>query len=173
MCVAFFVGRAMLQRMMNVRNAKPQDFDSVDGLLRRVYPKLLKEDYAPSIRVLVLPRISRAQPRLLASGTYYVVELEDQIVGAGGWTRDRARQGVGHIRHVVTSDRHLRRGVASQLMRHIFGAARRGGISQMICWSTFTAEPFYAAMGFARKGVIEVPLDAGITFPAVAMERML
>jgi hypothetical protein len=33
--------------------------------------------------------------------------------------------------------------------------------------------PFYAACGFRELGPIEVPLQPGISFPAVAMERDL
>ena len=43
----------------------------------------------------------------------------------------------------------------------------------MITWSTFTAEPFYAAMGFRKLGLVDVPLDLAISFPAVEMMRKL
>lgn len=158
---------------MTVRTATAADLDAVDALLRRVYPKLLKEDYAPSIRVLVLPRISRAQPRLVTSGTYFVVERDAEIVGAGGWTRDGRDGTLGHVRHVVTSDRHLRRGVGRELMAHVFATARAAGIARMVCWSTFTGAPFYAAMGFVQRGEIEVPLGQVVRFPAVEMWRDL
>ncbi|MEM7439587.1 MAG: GNAT family N-acetyltransferase [Pseudomonadota bacterium] len=159
--------------MTTVRLSKPDDFDAVDALLRRVYPKLLKEDYAPSVRVLVLPRISRAQPALLASGSYYVAELNGEIVGAGGWTLDRRDHRVGHIRHLVTSDRHLRRGIGTALIAESLDHATRVGVRRMICWSTFTAVPFYASQGFRRLREIVVPLDRAVSFPAVEMERGL
>lgn len=159
--------------MLKVRLSTAQDFDAVDALFRRVYPKLLKDDYAPSIRVLVLPRISRAQPRLLKSGSYFVAELDHAIVGAGGWSLDRSNRRIGHIRHLVTSDQHLRQGIGSAIVEAIFDQAERSGVTRMVCWSTFTAEPFYAAQGFRRLRLIEVPLDQAISFPAAEMERAL
>ena len=49
--------------------------------------------------------MTRANPGLLASGTYYVAESRDSlIVGCGGWTRESPvdggiEPGLGHIRH--------------------------------------------------------------------------
>ena len=92
-----------------VRTARSGDLAAVDAVLARAYPRLLKPDYPPSVLVTALPLISRAQPSLLASGTYYVAEDDaGQIVGAGGWTKDRASSELGHIRHVVTDDRMTR-----------------------------------------------------------------
>ncbi|MGR3503920.1 GNAT family N-acetyltransferase [Pseudaestuariivita sp.] len=159
---------------LTLRTATAEDFDAVDALLSRVYPKLLKDDYAPSVRVLVLPRISRAQMPLLTSGTYFVGEQAPLgIVTAGGWTRDRSDPLMAHVRHVVTDDRVLRQGHAKALLTHIFASAKSKGMTRMTCWSTFTAVPFYEAMGFAQVGPIDVPLDQGISFPAVHLTRKL
>ena len=103
----------------DIRVATIRDLAAVDELLARSYPKLLKADYPPSILVTALPLISRAQPALLRSGTYYVADDPDHgIVGAGGWTRDKAVRSLGHIRHVATDDRQLRRGIAKALIQH-------------------------------------------------------
>ncbi len=157
-----------------IRPATSRDLAAVDALLARSYPKLLKADYPPSVLVTALPLISRAQPALLRSGTYYVAQGEaGAIVGAGGWTPDRQRRLMGHIRHLVTDDREVRRGVGRALIQHSLDAAADAGVRQMECWSTFTAVPFYEAMGFRQIGPIDVPLGPGITFPSVRMTRDL
>ena len=157
-----------------VRTATPEDFAQVDALLARAYPRLLKADYPPSVLVTALPLISRAQPALLRTGTYFVVcDEAATIVGAGGWTPDRKIQGLGHIRHVVTDDRLQRAGVGRTLLVHIIDTARAAGISQLECWSTFTAVRFYEAMGFAQVEPIDVPLRQGISFPSVRMLQTL
>ncbi|MEM6759956.1 MAG: GNAT family N-acetyltransferase [Pseudomonadota bacterium] len=149
------------------------DMAAVDGLLARTYPKLLKADYPPSVLVTALPIISRAKPELISSGTYYVVEESGVILGAGGWTRDRAHPGLGHIRHVVTDYCAVRRGVGRALMLHCFATARDAGINWMECWATRTAVPFYEAMGFQTIRPIDVTLQGGIVFPSVRMLRPL
>ena len=120
------------------------------------------------------PLISRAQPALLTSGTYYLVETDGgRLLGAGGWSRDRQARERGHIRHVVTDFTATRRGVGRLLLSHVLTEARAAGIQEMECWSTFTAEPFYRAMGFETQGSIDVPLQPGITFPAIRMKQRL
>lgn len=159
---------------MRVRTTTRDDLAAVDALLARSYPKLLKPDYPPSVLVTALPLISRAQPALLSSGTYYLVETEGgRLLGAGGWSRDRQVRDVGHIRHVVTDVTAIRRGVGRLLLTHVLAQARLSGVHDMECWSTFTAEPFYRAMGFETEGPIDVPLQPGITFPALRMKQRL
>lgn len=155
--------------MLSVRVTTRGDLAEVDALLARSYPKLLKAAYPPSVLVTALPLIARAQPVLLASGTYYAVELEGRIVGVGGWTRDRAVAGRGHVRHVATDDRVVRRGVGRALIAHICSQARAAGMRELECWATRNAVPFYAAMGFVEEGPMEVTLQPGITFPSVRM----
>ena len=164
------------QNDLRVRAATGADVAAVDALLARAYPRLLKPDYAPSMMVLALPLISRAKPALVTCGTYYVVEQQGAIIGAGGWTRAApgrgvARAEVGNIRHVVTDDRQVRRGVGRALMTHIIATAKAVGITRLNCLSTLTARPFYQAMGFVVQGPVTVPLADGIDFPAIAMSR--
>lgn len=157
---------------ISIRPATSRDLAAVDALLSRSYPKLLKADYPPSVLVTALPLISRAQPGLLKSGTYYVAQDETgAIIGAGGWTPDRQRRRLGHVRHLITDDRQLRRGVGRALIQHSLKAAAGAGLQQLECWSTYTAVPFYEAMGFRPIGPIDVPLGPGISFPSVRMIR--
>lgn len=158
---------------MQIRPSTMADLAAVDALLARTYPKLLKADYPPSVLVTALPIISRAQPALLGCGTYYVVEENDVILGAGGWTRDRKDSALGHIRHVVTDDRALRRGIGRALMCRCFEDARAAGIARLECWATRTAESFYHALGFETLGPMDVSLQGGISFPSIRMVRDL
>ena len=158
---------------MLIRPSTKDDLGAVDALLARTYPKLLKADYPPSVLVTALPIISRARPELLGCGTDYVAEEEGVVLGAGGWTPDRKDERLSHIRHVVTDDRALRRGVGRALMQRSFDAARAAGMTRMECWATRTAVPFYTALGFNEVGLIDVPLGNGIVFPSIRMMRDL
>lgn len=158
----------------SVRLAGAGDIGPVDALLARAYPRLLKADYAPSVLVTALPLISRAQPGLLRSGSYFVaVSDAGAIIGAGGWTPRRGVPWLGEVRHLVTDDRHLRKGIGRAIMAAAHDQARSMGTRLMDCKATRTAEPFYAAIGYRRLGEITVPLRAGISFPAVQMQRAL
>jgi len=160
------------------RIAERRDLSAVDALLARAFPRLLKADYPASVLVTALPIISRARPDLVVSGTYWVAEAGGAVVGAGGWTADArgggaVPGGAGEVRHVVTDDRWVRRGVASGLMGRAMAQAKAAGIVRLDCLATRTAVPFYTALGFAVLGEVEVPLRAGIGFPAVRMIRDL
>ena len=161
-----------------IRIARPSDLAELDALFARAYPALLKADYPPSVLVTALPRISRAQPALLASGTYRVAEEGGRIVAAGGWTAKapgsvRAGRGLGSVRHVVTDPNHLRRGHARAILTECIEEARARGMIAMLAMSTRTAVPFYAALGFRALGEEEVMLDRAVPFPAERMVRPL
>ena len=158
---------------MQIRVARRADIAAVDALLARAYPRLLKADYPPSLLVTAIPLIARAQPRLVTSGSYFVAEDEGQIIGAGGWTADRADPARGNIRHVVTDDRRLREGIGRAIITRALDEAAAAGVTRMDCSATRTAVPFYAALGFESVGPVTVALAPGIDFPAIAMRRNL
>lgn len=162
---------------ITLRLATPADLGAVDALLARAYPRLLAPDYPPSVLVTAIPLISRARPELLASGRYWLAcDSTGAVLAAGGWSAgaptDGTRQaGTAHIRHVVTDDRHTRRGLARAVLSRAMDQARAAGAARFDCWSTRTAEPFYQSLGFTTLGPAEIPLAPGIAFPAIRMSR--
>ncbi|MCB2125049.1 MAG: GNAT family N-acetyltransferase [Rhodobacteraceae bacterium] len=164
----------------SVRPAGRDDIAGIDALLARAYPRLLKADYPASVLVTALPLISRAQPALVTSGTYYVAEdRAGRLLGGGGWTAAiPGRSGLvgpgrANVRHMVTDDRAVRRGIGSAVLGRALAEARAAGMAWMHCLSTRTAVPFYESMGFTALGTVTVPLAPGIDFPAVEMRRDL
>lgn len=159
-----------MDQTLAVRCAVPADLAAIDALLARSFPRLLKHDYPPSVRVLAVPRFARANPRLVASGRYYVaVTGEGSVIGAGGWS---SRGGpAGEVRHVATDPDHLRRGAGRAILTRVFEAAGAADVRWLDCLATRTAVPFYTAMGFRALGPVEVPLAPAISFPAERMVR--
>lgn len=164
---------------ITIRPTTQADLAAVDALLAASYPTLLKRDYAPSVLVTALPLISRANPALLRSGSYFIAaNAEGCALAAGGWSRAAPQGGVGlpeigHVRHVATHPAHLRQGLAQAIVTRALADAIAAGVERMICQSTHTAVPFYRAMGFRVRGDIVIALRPGIAFPAVEMERTL
>jgi GNAT superfamily N-acetyltransferase len=168
-----------MSETLSVRPSVATDLADIDALLSLSYPALLKSDYPPSVLVTAVPLISKANPQLVTSGTYFVlVDRNDAIVGAGGWTKSAppgfgASAGLGHIRHIVTDHRRVRQGIGRRLMQHIVSDAATAGVTQLDCFSTLMAVPFYVAFGFRVLGPITVPLRPGIDFPAIHMRRLV
>ncbi|MBA3910172.1 MAG: GNAT family N-acetyltransferase [Rhodobacter sp.] len=164
----------MTARILTLRRAVPEDLSAVDRLLSRSYPRLLAADYPPSTLVLAVPRIARARPELLASGTYFLAEGADgALLAAGGWTHATPSGGTvadtGHVRHVATDPDVVRGGIGRALMAKVMQDAHAEGMLWLDCLSTRTAVPFYTAMGFRVLFPIEVQLAPGISFPVVRM----
>ena len=163
-----------MQTTLTIRRAAPADLAAVDALLAASYPRLLAADYPPSVMVTALPLIARANPRLLASGRYFLAE-DDQgrLRAAGGWSArgPAPADGPGEIRHVVTDHRCTRRGIGRRLLTRVMADAATAGCRRLDCLATRTAVPFYTALGFTALGNVDIALRPGITFPAVRMAR--
>jgi len=79
-------------RSWSLRVATPDDADAVSALLDRSYSTMWASYYEPELIAAVRPFVTRANPRLLACGTYFVVMTRQAAV------RDRtAHQGERQI----------------------------------------------------------------------------
>lgn len=169
------------------RIAEPGDADDISAVLQASYTVLMAADYPPDILATALPQICTANPALLTCGTYFVAEdRQHRIIGCGGWTPERPGahpgahpeehpgqgqipQNIGHIRHFATHPDWIRRGVGRALMTHSKDTARRQGIKQFECYSTFSAQDFYATSGFQVVRRMEVPISETCLFPCILM----
>ena len=161
-----------------IRAATPGDQHLLSDLLAAAYAELAHASYDPVALAATLPLMSRANPKLLACGTYYIAVIDGAAAGCGGWTKERPgtgeiAEGVGHIRHFATHPAHLRKGVARLLLEHCLAEARAAGVRTMMSQSTLPAEKFYAAAGFRSIRMIEVEMGPGAILPAIEMQRLL
>ena len=164
-----------------LRLACAEDQAAIDDLLQRSYPALLRTDYSADVMQSVVPLMARARPELLASGRYFLLLDGERAVGAGGYSLaapgprggpiGATEAGLAHIRHVATDPALTRQGIGRRLMAAVFAAAEAEGPIRFECLSTLTAVPFYAALGFAVQGPVDLTLAPGVVFPAVRMRR--
>ena len=96
-----------------IRVATPADREMLDGLIAASYATLDDGLYDRAALAAAMPAMSKANPKLLGSGTYYIVEIDGEPAACGGWTREAPHtgmieDGVGHIRHFATHPAHLR-----------------------------------------------------------------
>ena len=137
-----------------LRVATPEDAEQVSALLDRSYSTAWASFYEADLIAAVRPFVTRANPKLLASGTYFVVTAPDGLaVGCGGWTHEAPgtgalADGVAHIRHFATDPGWLRLGIAGAMLRRCIEEAEAAGATALFADSARGAEPFYAAFGF-------------------------
>ena len=162
----------------SMRVAAPRDEPAVHAVLRASYPALMRPAYGESFSS-VADSITRPNPALLASGTYYVAQGgPGATIGVGGWTRERPEGGaaepsIAHLRHFATHPHWCRRGVARAIYALCELRAREAGVERLECYSSLNAEPFYDAMGFESIARIEVPMGEGRSLPGILMRRWI
>jgi GNAT superfamily N-acetyltransferase len=162
-----------------LRTAGPSDKHSIELVLSASFPQLLKGAYSESLLAAVLPALTRANPVLLACGTFYVAEnAQGQIVGCGGWTHEKPGstevvEGTVHIRLFALHPDWSGRGIGRRIYEHCEKQVRETPATIFECYSTLNAEPFYAAMGFRTVGPLEVMMGGNILFPALLMRRSI
>src|SRR5262249_62084988 len=90
----------------------------------------------------------------IAANPTFVAELEDAVVGfyllvpgANAWA----------LEHLWVSPSFAHRGIGRALLAHAVATARRAGASSIVIDADPNAEPFYAACGAVREGVVAAP----------------
>jgi GNAT superfamily N-acetyltransferase len=166
----------MATAALHIRTAMPADAEALSEVIFASYSRLYRGWYPDDMLDAALPMMSRANPQLLASGTYYVAEISGEAAGCGGWTKTppgggNATPGIAHIRHFATHPDHIRKGVARSLIEHCLKEAGRAGVRLFKCMSSLPAEGFYARMGFRRVEPTDFVLRTDIRLAAVNMER--
>jgi len=162
-----------------VRVASPNDAAAVDRLVQASYPKLMAASYDQESLAPALTLMTKANPSLLTSGTYYVAEVSPGfLVGCGGWTLERPgtrtiEPRIGHIRHFAVDPSWTRRGIGRAIYDVCETAARAAGIMAFECYSSLNAEKFYAALGFKRIRELDVEFQPLIVLRGVLMRREL
>ncbi|WP_350339898.1 GNAT family N-acetyltransferase [Gemmobacter denitrificans] len=163
---------------MLVRVATAKDEQGISALLGRSYPTLMKPAYASDVLALALPAMTRANPDLVASGTFYVAENIGSIVGCGGWSLTPPGggaivDGLVHARHFAVDPDRSGTGIGRAIFERLSNDARADGAVRIQALSSLNAEPFYKSMGLDRLDMIRVPMGAGILLPVVLMEGPL
>jgi GNAT superfamily N-acetyltransferase len=159
---------------MPVRAATMEDEHAVTEVLAASYTELLAGHYRPDILAAALPLMTKANPKLLACGTYYVAEMDDgRVAAVGGWTRERpgaggVTEGEAHLRHIGTHPDFIGRGIGRAIVRRCLDEAKGFGVVRMWCDSTLQAEGFYRALGFRTVEGIEIKFG-GVMMPNVRM----
>ena len=150
------------------------------AVLKECYPVLLAPAYDAALLAKALPLMTRANPALLASGTYYLAEAADGApVGlrrldlrAAGRTGRPDRPGAGpypSLRHRPRLDRPRCRPSA---VRPLPGRCRGGrGVPVRSLVDPSWRRRSTAAMGFQTVERFDVAMGPEIRFPSVRMVR--
>ncbi|MDX6585636.1 MAG: hypothetical protein QOI31_109 [Solirubrobacterales bacterium] len=120
--------------------------------------------------------IAHLDEMLVDDGTYFVHEIDGEIVACGGWSRrNRLYAGEGEagdddrlldpateparVRAMFVRSDWTRQGIGRAILKASEAAAAAEGFSRMVLGATLPGIPLYAAYGFTEAGrfVLETP----------------
>jgi len=172
------------------RLANPDDLPALRALMTRAIERL-QDDFLTPEQVRASHKVMGQDTQLVLDGTYFVVELDGQIVGSGGWSWRATLYGgddsivtreplaldpatdAAKIRAMYTDPDFARRGIGSTILRLCEGAARDAGFARAEMMATLAGEPLYRAFGYLPvESILSAPID-GVQVPLLRMEKAL
>ena len=127
--------------------------------------------------------------QLIDDGTYFIVEIDGQLAGCGGWSRRATMYGSdqtpgrsaalldpakdpARIRAMYTHPNHVRKGIGKLIITLCEEAAKAEGFTKMELVATLSGEPLYRTCGFeAYENIVDDRGGAGV--PLLRMRKTL
>lgn len=170
------------------RLARREDFDTLKPLMDIAITENLKtfltEDQIQSSRAIM-----GLDTQLIDDGTYFIIEIDGELAGCGGWSRRATMYGgdqtpgrsaalldpekdPARIRAMYTHPSHTRKGVGRYIISLCETAAKAEGFKKMELVATLSGEPLYKACGYAAYENL-VDDRGGTGVPLLRMRKSL
>ena len=176
--------------MYTLRPATRDDLPALQALIGESVRGLSVGLYTPEEIEASLIHVFGVDTQLLADRTYYVIETDDTIAAAGGWSARRTLFGgdqfkteadnrldpekePARIRAFFVHPDHTRRGLARKIFARCATDAADAGFHRLELASTLPGVPLYEALGFAAHEPIDVPMPGGLVLRCIRMDRVL
>jgi GNAT superfamily N-acetyltransferase len=172
-----------------IRLATPADAPSITALIDTSVRGLQANDYSREQIDGALGTVFGVDTQLIADGTYFVVETDENVLaGCGGWSKRKTLFGSddGPVREAALLDpvrenariraffvhpAWARRGIGSLILEQCEHAAVEAGFRGFELGATLTGERLYSARGYAPIQRLDVPLPNGASIPVIRMVK--
>jgi GNAT superfamily N-acetyltransferase len=170
------------------RLARRADLDALKHLMDAAISELQKP-FLDENQIASSRTIMGLDTQLIEDGTYFVVELNGNPAGCGGWSRRATLYGgdqtpgrsaaqldpatdAARVRAMYTHPQHTRKGVGRLILSLCEQAARSEGFRRVELMATLAGEPLYRACGYEP---CEQVMDdrGGTAVPLVRMAKSL
>src|SRR6185312_3365701 len=147
------------------RPATFEDIPLLNQLIALSVRGLSGEYYTPGQIESAIKYVFGVDTQLIIDGTYYVAEIDDTMVGCGGWSKRNTLYGgdqhkeiedplldpehdAARIRAFFVHPDHARKGVGRHIMNVCEAAAKANGFKSFELGATLPGVPLYTAMGY-------------------------
>jgi GNAT superfamily N-acetyltransferase len=177
----------------SVRKAVSTDAPRLREVIEASVRGLQAGDYSSSQIEGSLKTVYGVDSQLIADGTYFVAEVDDQeqgsiIVGCGGWSKRKTLYGgdqyagredslldpardAAKIRAFFINPRWARPGIGSLILEACESAACGAGFTRLEMGATLSGVAFYRAKGYVAAESQAVPLGNGETLAIIRMTK--
>ena len=146
------------------RLAEPSDIPALQAVMSAAIGELQKGFLSPA-QIESSRMIMGLDSQLVADGTYFMIEADDQVAGCGGWSRRATLYGGDHtpgrepalldpatdaarVRAMYTHPSFARRGVGRLILELCEAAAKAAGFKRLELMGTMSGRPLYESYGF-------------------------
>lgn len=176
---------------MRVRLAEIEDLPALGAIMDAAIAEL-QRGFLSREEIEASRLVMGLDTQLVRDRTYFVVEIESEIAGCGGWSRRATLYGGDHsgalrndamldpkrdparVRAMYTKPGYARRGVGRAILEANEAAARAEGFTQAELMATLSGEPLYKACGYREvERVFAAPSPEGVRVPLVRMTKPL
>lgn len=170
------------------RRAQRGDLDALRALMDAAIAEL-QTPFLDARQIESSRTIMGLDTQLVDDGTYFVVELDGELAGCGGWSRRATLYGgdqspgrsaalldpatdPARVRAMYTHPRHTRKGIGRLILSLCEDAARAEGFGTAELMATLAGEPLYRACGYEPvERIVDDRGGAGV--PLIRMRKQL
>lgn len=171
-----------------LRVARLDEAEAIDALMKASVRELFPRFYDAVQTASSIKYISAVDRLMIEDGTYFVMEVGDELVACGGWSRrDLLYAGSGdaagsaelldpatqpaRVRAMFVREDWTRRGLGTRILEACEAAAKAEGYQRLALMATLPGLLLYERYGFMEIDRVELTLVDGVKVPAAAMEK--
>lgn len=171
-----------------LRLATIDDAAAIDELMKASIRDIFPSFYDRRQTEASIQFIASIDQTLIEDGTYFVADMDGELVACGGWSRrDKLYTGSGdaagdarlldpatepaRVRAMFTRSDWTRRGLGRRILEACEAAAKAEGFLTLALMATLPGLRLYASYGFQVIEQVQIPLPDGTTIGGASMQK--